>query len=284
MPHTTLITPEALARDREASWVVVDCRYDLKAVARGQAEFLTAHIPGAVYASLSHDLAATSSDTSGRHPLPTPIVLRATFGRLGIGGGVQVVTYDQDSGVFAARLWWMLRYMGHDAVAVLDGGMARWTRESRPVEAGDVAPVSAVFTGEPRTAWLRSLRDVEAGLGNPSTLLVDARSPDRFAGEHETIDRVGGHIPGAVNHHYQTNVAGDGTFQPAEVLRAQFAETLRGRAPGEVICYCGSGVTACHNLLAMARAGLEGASLFVGSWSKWSSDPARPTETGPAQR
>jgi len=278
---TTLIAPEALARERGPAWAVVDCRYDLKDPAWGHGEYLAAHVPGAVYASLSHDLAAAPTGRNGRHPLPSPEAMRAAFGRLGIGPGTQVVAYDQGNGMFAARLWWMLRYMGHDAVAVLDGGWARWLRESRPVESGAVTPAPARFAGEPRAGWLRTAAEVEATLGDPATRLVDARSPDRFAGENETIDPVGGHIPGAVDHHYQDNVGADGTFLPADALRARFAATLGGHAPGNVVCYCGSGVTACHNLLAMAHAGLEGAALFAGSWSEWSADPSRPVATGP---
>lgn len=281
---TTLVSPEDLARLQTEAWVLVDCRYDLRDAERGRHDYLASHIPGAVYASLSHDLAGAPTGTNGRHPLPSPDAIRASFGRLGIGTGTHVVAYDQNSGMFAARLWWMLRFLGHDGVAVLDGGFARWQRESRPVEAGEVTPAPASFTGEARAGWSRGVAEIEAALGSSATLLVDARSPDRFTGENETIDRVGGHIPGAVNHHYQSNVASDGTFLARDALRGQFASTLAGRRPDDVICYCGSGVTACHNLLAMAHAGLKGASLFVGSWSEWSSDPTRPRETGPSRR
>jgi thiosulfate/3-mercaptopyruvate sulfurtransferase len=283
VPQSTLITPEALVHARDDTWAVVDCRYDLKDPEAGRAAYLAGHVPGAAYASLSHDLAGTPDGTNGRHPLPAPEVMRAAFGRLGIGPRTQVVAYDQDSGMFAARLWWMLRYMGHDAVAVLDGGFARWTREGREVAAGAVAPAPAVFTGEPRAGWTRTAGEVLAVLGHPDTRLVDARSADRFAGENETIDKAAGHIPGAVNHHFLANVGPDGTFLAPADLRARWATTLGTTPPAEVVCYCGSGVTACHNLLAMAHAGLDIAPLFVGSWSEWSSDPARPRETGPAR-
>lgn len=282
-PFTTLVTPEALARERDSAWVIVDCRYDLKDAGAGRATYLAGHLPGAAYASLSHDLAATPDGTNGRHPLPSPEAMRATFGRLGIGPATQVVAYDHDSGMFAARLWWMLRYMGHDAVAVLDGGFARWTREGHPVETGDVAPAPVAFAGEPRPGWTRSAAEVLEVLGHPGTLLVDARSPDRFAGENETLDKAAGHIPGAVNHHFLTNVGPDGVFRSADALRAGFARTLGEPRPGDVICYCGSGVTACHNLLAMAHAGLDIAPLFVGSWSEWSADASRPREIGPSR-
>ena len=280
---TTLITPEALARARDDTWAVVDCRYDLRDPDAGRAAYLGGHVPGAVYASLSHDLAGVPDGSNGRHPLPSPEAMRATFGRLGIGPGTQVAAYDQDSGMFAARLWWMLRYMGHDRVAVVDGGFARWTREGRPVETGEVTPAAEAFAGEPRPGWTRSAADVLAALARPATRLVDARSPDRFAGDNETIDKAAGHIPGAINHHFLTNVGPDGVFRPVEELRAGFARTLGEARPDEVICYCGSGVTACHNLLAMAHAGLDIAPLFVGSWSEWSADPSRPRETGPSR-
>jgi thiosulfate/3-mercaptopyruvate sulfurtransferase len=281
--RSTLLSAETLARDRDAAWAVVDCRYDLRDPDAGRAAYLAGHVPGAACASLSHDLAGAPDGANGRHPLPTPAAMRAIFGRLGIGPGVQVVAYDQDNGMFAARLWWMLRYMGHDAVAVLDGGFAQWTREGRPVETGVVTPAPADFRGEPRSGWTRSAAEVLAALDRPGTRLVDARAPDRFAGENETIDKAAGHIPGAVNHHFLANVGRDGTFRPADEVRAAFARTLGPEPPDEVICYCGSGVTACHNLLAMAHAGLEPAPLFVGSWSEWSADPARPRETGPSR-
>jgi thiosulfate/3-mercaptopyruvate sulfurtransferase len=275
-----LISPDTLAHEQQRSWVVVDCRQNLKDVEWGQQTYLESHIPGAVYASLPKDLSGIPTGTNGRHPLPSSDAIRVTFGRLGIDTGTQVVAYDQGSGMFAARLWWMARFMGHAAVAVLDGGWARWQREARPVEVGEISRAPVNFTGKPRVGLTRDVVEVAASLKNPSILLVDARSPDRFSGQHETIDLFGGHIPGAVNHHYLSNLADDGTFLPVDRLQARFASILTGRQPNEVICYCGSGVTACHNLLAMAHAGLEGASLFVGSWSEWSSDPTRQRATG----
>ena len=269
-----------LAEKLDAGWAVVDCRYDLKDHSWGHSQYVAGHIPGAAYASLSQDMSGSPDGTNGRHPLPAPEAMAATFGRLGIATGTQAVLYDQDNGMYAARLWWMLRYMGHDAVAVLDGGWAKWIREGRPMRGGDERPRPAQFTGRLREGLRLHVGDVEKLVGDGNTLLVDARGPDRFRGENETLDKSAGHIPGAVNHFFRSNVAADGTMLPAEQLRAHFAKTLGDKRPEQVVMYCGSGVTACQNLLAMEHVGLHGARLYPGSWSEWSSDPARPTEQG----
>lgn len=265
------------------SWVVVDCRYDLQDEAWGRQQYRASHIPGAVYASLKHDLAGPLTGTNGRHPIPTVDQLAATFGRLSIGDGTQVVMYDQDTGAWASRLWWMLRYLGHDAAAVLDGGWAKWTREAWPTRDGEETRPAAVFTPHLRADMRRDVAEIETIVRERSALLVDARAPDRFEGRSETIDRLAGHIPGAVNHFYKSNLAEDGTMLPAEALREHFAKTLDGRPAAQAVMYCGSGVTACQNLLAMEHAGLRGAALYPGSWSQWSSDPARPYEKGPSK-
>lgn len=280
----TLISTDALASQQDASWVVVDCRYDLRDVPWGAAQYRQGHVPGAVYASLSHDFAAPPNGRNGRHPLPCVEEIEATFGRLGIGNGTQVVAYDQDSGMFASRLWWMLRYLSHDTVAVLDGGWAKWVREGRPVQAGEEHRPAAVFTGRRRKDLRVPVDQVETHVGTGSFLLVDARAPERFEGTVEPIDRRAGHIPGAINHFHKRNVAKDGVLLPVEELRAQFSMTFGDHSAEQVIVYCGSGVTACHNLLAMEHAGLEGGKLYPGSWSEWSADPKRPVETGPAKR
>jgi thiosulfate/3-mercaptopyruvate sulfurtransferase len=281
--HTTLVSTDVLAAHLDGSWVIVDCRYDLRDVRWGLEQYRAGHIPGAVYASLSHDLSAPPSGTNGRHPLPCVEELEVTFGRMGISAGTQVVIYDQDAGMYASRMWWMLRYVGHDAVAVLDGGWAKWTREQRPVRAGDEQRPPAQFTAHRRKEMRLPVDRVEAALGDSSVLLVDARAPERFEGRNETLDRAAGHIPGATNHFYKRNVTEAGVMLPPEQLRQQFEETLGGRSPDRVVMYCGSGVTACQNLLAMEHAGLAGAKLYAGSWSEWSSDPKRPVETGPAR-
>jgi thiosulfate/3-mercaptopyruvate sulfurtransferase len=277
--HTTLITADTLAAHLDRC-AVIDCRYDLKDETWGHARYLESHVPGAVYASLSHDMSAAPDGTNGRHPLPSPEAMASTFSRLGIGPGVQVVAYDQDDGRYASRLWWMLRYMGHEAAAVLDGGFARWTSEGRPVRSGEEVRPRASFAGQPRAGARLHVDDVERLLGDPTIVLVDARAPERFEGTNETLDPAAGHIPGAVNHFYQSNVGAGGTMLPPEQLRERFRTVIGDRRPDQVVMYCGSGVTACHNLLAMEHAGLPGARLYPGSWSEWSSDPARPTEKG----
>jgi thiosulfate/3-mercaptopyruvate sulfurtransferase len=283
MPHATLVSTELLDAHL-ATWAIVDCRFDLQNEEWGRAEYRAGHIPGAVYASLNDDLSAPRSGTNGRHPLPSVDALAATMSALGIDRTTQVVVYDQDSGLYASRLWWSLRYLGHDAVALLDGGWAKWVREERPVRSGDESRPAAVFEAAPRAGMRLGVGEVIARAAEARTLLVDARGPDRFEGRSETIDPVAGHIPGAVNHFYKWNVTGEGTMLPAEALRETFQALLGGRRPEDVVMYCGSGVSACHNLLAMEHAGLTGTSLYPGSWSEWSSDPARPIETGPAKR
>ena len=277
---STLVSTEQLARHLDGSWVIVDCRYDLRDAAWGREQYRSAHIPGAVYASLAHDLSAPPSGSNGRHPLPCPEDLNVTFGKLGISSATQVVAYDQDIGMYASRLWWMLRYMGHDAAAVLDGGWARWVQEKRPVRTGDETKPATAFAGRRRKEMRVLVNGVEAALDDPSVLLVDARAPERYDGTSEPLDRVPGHIPGAVNYFYKRNVTDQGVMLPPERLEQQFGAMLGDRRPDQVVMYCGSGVTACHNLLAMHHAGLSGARLYAGSWSEWSSDAARPVETG----
>ncbi len=284
MAFTTLISTEELASQRDDCWAVVDCRYDLRNTDSGREQYLHAHIPGAMYAHLSKDLSGPVGSIGGRHPIPTADVIEATFGRLGIGRGVQVVMYDADAGMFASRMWWTLRYMGHQAAAVLDGGWTKWMREGRPQRAGEETRAPATFTGQPRDELRLTVQDVEALLGDPSTLLVDARATERFEGGNEPIDRAPGHIPGAANHFFRRNATDEGVMLSPDALRQQFADVIGDRSPEHVVMYCGSGVTACQNLLAMEHAGLSGARLYPGSWSEWSSDPARPVETGPERR
>ena len=281
--HTTLVDTGTLAAHLDDGWAILDCRSDLTDEGWGRAQYLQSHIPGAVHVSLAQDLSATRDGRNGRHPLPTPDAMAALFGRLGVGAATQAVIYDQDSGMYASRLWWMLRYMGHDAAAVLDGGWAKWTGEARPVRGGDERRASTSFVAHPDPARGVTAEEVAALVHRDDALLVDARAPERFEGRSEPIDRVAGHIPGAVNHFFKTNVTVDGTMLPPDILRARFEALLDGRSSRDVVMYCGSGVTACQNLLAMAHAGLDGARLYPGSWSEWSSDPERPGETGPAR-
>jgi len=279
LAFTTLIgTGDLAAHVADARWIAVDCRFQLADEAWGEHEYRTAHLPGAVYADVGRDLSGPLTGTNGRHPLPDPAVLIQTFSRLGIGNGMQVVAYDQDNGMFASRLWWMLRWMGHEAVAVLDGGFRKWIAEGRSAASGNNARPAERFTGTPRPDMTADARDVAALLGRRDAVLLDARAPERYRGDIEPIDRVPGHIPGAVNYFFQQNVDAQSVFRQDDELRVQLSATLGDVRPDKVVCYCGSGVTACHNLLALERAGLPGAKLYAGSWSEWSSDPARPVE------
>jgi thiosulfate/3-mercaptopyruvate sulfurtransferase len=278
---TTLIDAEALAEHvSDPGFAVIDCRYDLKDEGWGAREYAHGHIPRAVYASLDLDLSGTKTGQNGRHPLPDPAALAITFGRLGIADGVQAVAYDQDNGMYSSRLWWMLRWLGHDDVAVLDGGFAKWLAENRPRRSGVETCAPRDFKGAPRPGGLMTADETAVAIGAGGWRLLDARSPERFRGEGETIDKAAGHIPGAANHFFKWNVKDDGTFRSPDEIRERLRASIGDVSPDRVICYCGSGVSACQNLLAFEHAGLPVARLFSGSWSEWSSDPSRPIETG----
>ena len=277
--HTTLISTDVVADHvTNGSWLIADCRYNLNDEHWGRAEYDRGHIPGAVFVDVSHDLAGERSGVNGRHPLPTIDAMAATLGRLGIADGTQVVAYDQDTGAFASRLWWMLRYLGHDEVAVLDGGFAKWTSEGRAVHTDAETRTPVHFTPRVRQRMRVTVDETLAHLGDPAVLLVDSRSPDRYSGMPDPLDTVYGHIPGARNRYYRDNVTESGVMKAAGELRADFEKVLAGTPPNQAVLYCGSGITACYNLLAMEHAGLHGARLFAGSWSEWESDPSRPIE------
>lgn len=262
-----------------AELVVADCGFDLADPEAGERAYDAGHLPGALYVHLDRDLATAKTGRNGRHPLPTRDAFRATLGRLGIGPGTQVVACDAQGGMYAARLWWMLRWVGHADVAVLDGGRAAWEAAGGALETAPRRPEPrAAYPARPTLVHSIDAAALLAQLGRG--LLVDARAPQRFRGEIEPLDATPGHIPGARNRPYADNLAADGRFKPAAALRAEFDALLGARTPGEVTHSCGSGVTACHNLLAMAHAGLDGAWLYPGSWSEWSSDPARPVAHG----
>ena len=281
MAFTTLMSTAVLALYvDDPALALIDCRTKLDDEGWGEREHAAAHIPGAVYADLNRDLSGSKSGTNGRHPLPDPHTLAQTCSRLGITSGVQVVAYDQDNGTFASRLWWMLRWLGHDAVAVLDGGLAKWLAEGRPTTRGDERRAAREFHGSPRADMSVDVATVASHVGVGDWRLVDARAPERFRGEVEPIDRTPGHIPGATNHFFNGNLGGDTTFCSPEELRARWNASLGDVAPDRVVCYCGSGVTACHNLLALEHAGMKGAKLYAGSWSEWSADPARSVALG----
>ena len=288
MSQTTLITPRQLAaRIEERDLAVIDCRFDLARPQWGREAYASVRIPHARYAHLDHDLSGKTGPATGRHPLPVPDEIAARLGQWGIEHQVQVVAYDQGPGAYAARLWWLLRWLGHTRVAVLDGGLAAWQEEKLPLDTAPPADSWPARRFEPRpdpemlvsTAELEQI--VGAGqLASADLVLVDARSADRFAGRNETIDPVAGHIPGARNHPFTDDVDTAGRFLDRGTLRERFAKTLEGVPPDAAICMCGSGVTACHNLLAMEVAGLKGARLYAGSWSEWIRDPKRPLEGG----
>jgi thiosulfate/3-mercaptopyruvate sulfurtransferase len=270
-----------LAALPRGSVLVVDCRFALADPDQGERDHLESHVPGALYASLDRDLSDLSRPGLGRHPLPDLTVFARTLSRWGWRPGLRAVVYDDAGGALAAaRLWWMLRTAGIEA-QVLDGGWRAWREAGLPVESG----VAKAAAGKPATLAIDThavvyYAELDRLRAQPSTLLLDARAAPRFRGEHEPLDRVGGHVPGARNRPYSENLQADGRFKTTPALRAEFARVLGDRDPHEVIHMCGSGVTACHNLLAMEAAGLHGSRLFAPSWSGWVSDPARPVATG----
>jgi thiosulfate/3-mercaptopyruvate sulfurtransferase len=274
--YTTLISDaELAARHRDPRWIVFDCRHDLADTDAGRRAYAQEHIPGAHFLHLDDDLSAAKTGANGRHPLPDPQVFCARLAALGLSNGMQVVAYDAHGGIYAARLWWMLRWVGHAAAAVLDGGLPAWRQAGQPVTAAVPAAARGTFTGTPRPLAVDA-NFIAAHLEDGAMRLIDARAPDRFRGENETLDPVGGHIPGAVNRFFKDNLAADGRFKPAAALRSEFGALLGNLPPARVVHQCGSGVTACHNLLAMEAAGLPDSRLYPGSWSEWCADPLRP--------
>lgn len=274
-----LVTVEEVQRHPE--WRRVDCRFTLTQPEAGRAAFEAGHLPGAQYADLDRDLAGPRTPGSGRHPLPSPEQLVRLFSGWGIGPGTGVVAYDEGSGAMAARLWWLLRYMGHRHVALLDGGLAAWTRAGLPLENGPPAAVSpASFRGRAGAMPVMDTAAVESALADGSIVLLDARTPERFRGEVEPIDPVAGRVPGAVNAPLGANLAADGRFRSPEELSRHYRALLGDRAPAEAVCMCGSGVTACHDLFALELAGLRGARLWPGSYSEWVADARRPVARG----
>jgi thiosulfate/3-mercaptopyruvate sulfurtransferase len=298
MSFTTLIDTanlRKLVQEQPNRLVLLDCRFDLGKPEAGRQAYADGHIPGARYADLNRNLAAPITAHSGRHPLPAPKHLLGFFASLGITANTQVVAYDEANGSFAARAWWLLRWLGHSQAAVLDGGYRAWVAAGGTIETGgdvqgvrstDVGPstgtganpLSAAAQQQPVTA-----AEVLEALKDGRRVLVDARAPERFAGEIEPIDPVAGHVPGAVNHPFSRNLDAENRFLPPAELRRRWLETLNGKDSGDTILMCGSGVTACHNALAMEVAGLPGAKLYAGSWSEWIRDPQRPVARGAAR-
>jgi thiosulfate/3-mercaptopyruvate sulfurtransferase len=281
MEPMLLVTPEELARHLDdPHWVVIDTRHDLVDPAKGRKAYEAGHIPGAYFMHTDDDLSGRKTGTNGRHPLPPLEEFAAKLNQRGVGPGTQVVAYDDIGGNFAVRLWWMLKWLGHDKVALLDGGLPKWTREGRPVTREVPAPRKGSFVPRPHLGDTVDAHYVGRFRESGDITLIDARAANRFLGREETIDPVAGHIPGAVNRFWKANLNPDGTFKSPDELREEFEDLLDGADPSRAVHMCGSGVTACHNLFAMELAGMPAGRLYPGSWSEWIADPARPVATG----
>ena len=279
----TLVEAATLAAFRDhADWLVCDVRHQLADPAAGERAYAAGHIPGAVFLHLDRDLSGPTNGRNGRHPLPDPERLAALFSRIGINSATQVVVYDDAGGMIAGRLWWLLRWLGHDRAALLDGGYPAWLAAGSPVT-GEVAPRPPTsFVPAIRNDMLACADEVLAGIGRLDGLVVDARSPDRFRGENEMLDPVGGHIPGATNRFFKDNLDAEGLMRPPQVLRDEYLRLAGDRPAAKLIHQCGSGVSACLNMVAMAHAGLDTGRLYAGSWSEWCTPGAgRPVEVTP---
>ena len=282
MDFTTIINSEELLQHLDdPNWAIVDLRFDLSDKDKGFQEYLQGHIPGAIYAHLEKDLSLPASPQGGRHPLPAVDAMDRTFSQWGIDGDTQVVAYDGRGGGFAARLWWMLRYLGHNRVALLDGGFPTWVKAGLPLHEGQENRTPRYFKADVQDWMLVGVADVVQSIDDKDTFLIDARSPERHQGLEEPIDRLAGHIPGAANLFWQHNLDEQGQFLPKETLREEWQTLLKDIPPQSSIVHCGSGVTGCLNILAMIHAGLEGARLYAGSWSQWLEDPDLPKVLGP---
>ncbi len=283
--YATLITAEQLAPHLgNPNWAIVDCRYCLADLAFGRTAYAESHIAGAVFADIGDDLSGpVVRGKTGRHPLPAVAAMAAKLSAWGIDEAVQVVAYDDSGGSMAARLWWLLRWLGHHGVAVLDGGFPQWQARGLPVRAGAESRAARRFVARERPELVVAAERVDQVRRDAGWRVLDARNADRFRGENETIDPVAGHIPGARSAPYADNLAPDGRFKAKEELRRRYLDLLAGVPAGHAVCYCGSGVTAAHDVLAMAYAGLGDARLYAGSWSEWIVDPRRPVERAMTQ-
>ena len=277
MSHPLISCAQLAEHLGDPAWRIIDCRHQLSDVGHGRRVYAAGHVPGAFFMHLDEDLSGPMTGQNGRHPLPDPQVLAARLGALGITRQTEVVVYDDTEGMVAGRLWWMLRWLGHEKVRVLDGGFNYWVKEGRPLTQ-DVPTATPVVFDVERRDWVVNADAVLANLERREFLVVDARGPDRYRGENETIDPVGGHIPGALHRFFRNNLDTDGLFRPAADLRQEFLSLFAGVPPEKIVVQCGSGVSACHHLIALEIAGLTGAKLYAGSWSEWCSDPARPVE------
>ncbi len=275
MHYTTLISASALQQQlANPDYVIIDCRFSLADTAIGEANYRHGHLPNARYAHLDRDLSATITSQTGRHPLPDFRVLAKKLGAWGVGNHSQVIVYDDAGGAFAGRLWWLLRCLGHDKVGVLDGGIQHWQQQGYVITTVLPKPQATVFRPYLNDSYWLTARQLENALAKKSVCLIDARTPERFAGQQEPIDPIAGHIPGASNRPFQLNLS-NGLFLAPEQLRQAFIKLMGNHSPEQVVHNCGSGVTACHNLLAMEHAGLNGSKLYAGSWSEWIRDTNR---------
>lgn len=280
MNHTTLIDVDTLHRHlNDPNLVLFDCRHDLAKPEWGAEAYAQSHLPGARFAHLDKNLSAPKNGRNGRHPLPDAAAFGRWLGSMGVHAQAQVVGYDSTGGTYGSRLWWMLRWVGHNRVAVLDGGWDAWLKAGLPVTQAVPSPAARELTVRLDTQAAVSADFVLDNIARREYCVVDARANDRFHGQNETIDPVAGHIPGAVNRVFKSNLDASGRFKSAAALRQEWEALLDGRTPTRIINQCGSGVTACHNALAMEIAGLSGSKLFPGSWSEWISDPTRPIAT-----
>ena len=281
MEYCTLIEPDILASHLDnPDWAIFDCRFELSQPELGEQLYLAEHIPGAVYLHLERDLSSPPDGRNGRHPLPATENLATLFAGCGIGNGVQVVAYDESSGGYAARLWWMLKYTGHRAVAVLNGGFGSWQRAGYPTRAGREMRSAREFNLNVQPGMIADTDEVLAAMNSADEVLIDSRAPERYRGEIEPIDRIAGHIPHALNHYWAENLLSSGKLAQPEILRRAFDALLAGQPADRSIVYCGSGVTACQNILSMEHAGRPGARLYPGSWSAWITNPERPIASG----
>ena len=278
-----LVTTEQLsAHLNDPTWVMFDCRHDLIDLQRGERAYREGHIPGAHFASVERDLSGLKTGQNGRHPLPSPAMFMDFLACHRVSNASTIVAYDDAGGLYAARLWWMSRWVGLNSVALLDGGLPKWTREKRELSTAVPDAERAPLAGHADPSLVWDAAEVLRRMHEPTIALIDARTADRFRGEAEPIDAFAGRIPGALNRFYKTNLQPDLTFRPADELRREFSELIDQRRPEDVVHYCGSGITACANLFAMEFAGLHGSKLYSGSWSEWIADRSRPTQPGRA--
>ncbi|MGD8566814.1 MAG: sulfurtransferase [Gammaproteobacteria bacterium] len=277
MSYSSVISSDILYQHLDDhDWRIIDCRFNLQAPDQGRGQYAIEHIPNALYAHLDEDLSSPVTETSGRHPLPDIEKLKAKLGEWGINAQTQVLAYDDAGGSYAARLWWLLHWLGHTKVAVLDGGFSIWKKQGLPTTAERPCVSPTVFTGEPNNEMLISTDELQRQLKHYTVCLIDVRDPERFTGKQEPIDKVAGHIPGANNIPWKHNIDGNSLFLPKGQLYDQYKALLQTRPANEITFMCGSGVTACHSLVVLAYLGISGAKLYAGSWSEWIRDPARP--------